>query len=47
MQRLVGAILAEPYRRFPWIGAVGVRDAGLGGGDLALASARVFRRVSR
>jgi hypothetical protein len=37
----------EPYRRFPWIGAVDAREARLGNAALARVAAGVFRRAPR
>jgi hypothetical protein len=46
-ERLERADLREPYRRFPWIGAVDARVARLGSAVSARVAARVFRRAPR
>jgi hypothetical protein len=46
-ERLERADLGEPYRRFPWIGAVDAREARLGSAVLASVAAGVFRRAPR
>jgi hypothetical protein len=46
-ERLERADLGEPYRRFPWIGAVDVREAPLGSAVLVRVAACVFRRAPR
>jgi hypothetical protein len=45
--RLERVELGEPYRRFPWIGALDAREARLGSAVFARMSASVFRRESR
>jgi len=46
-ERLERAELGEPYRRFPWIGALDAREARLGSAVFARVSASVFRRAPR